>query len=75
MKHTPEVHLSQPLHCTTRKSVKRKRSDDIEFTNMGQTASELNHTTALEKQTSTNSNYKVLEIRTKRKKVKHYENE
>ena len=71
MKHTPEVHLSQPLHCTTRRSVKRKRSDDIECTNTGQTVSELNHKTALEKQISTNSDYEVLEINSKRKKVKH----
>ena len=57
MKDTPEVHLSQPLHCTTRRAAKRKRSDDIDYTNMDQTASELKHTTPFEKQSSTNSDY------------------
>ena len=55
--------------------MKRKQSDDIECTNMGQTVSELNHTTPFEKQSSANSDYKVHEISGKRKKVKLYGNE
>ena len=75
MKHTPEGHLFQPLHCTTRKPAKRKRSDDIECPNMEQSRSELNHTAQFEKQSSTNSDQELHEISGKPKKVKYCENE
>ena len=72
--HTTKGHLFQTLHCTTRKSVKRKRSDDIECPNMEQTRSELNHTTQFEKQSSSNSDLELHEISYKPKKVKYCEN-
>ena len=60
--HTPEVYLSQPLHWTTARSVKRKRSDDSESTKMDRTETEINHTTQLGKEISTDSEYKVHEV-------------
>ena len=73
---THEGHLSQPVRCTTRRSVKRKRSDNIKCINTERTSSELKHTIPLEKQTSTESEYEdIYEISRKPKKVKHYENE
>ena len=76
MKRTREGHLSQPVRCTTRRFVKRKRSDNLECINTEQTSSELKHTIPLEKQTSTESEYEdIHEISRKPKKVKQSENE
>ena len=74
VRHTHERHLSQPLRCTTRRSVKRKRSDDIQCTNMEQTTNleqTTFDTTPSEKQSSSDSDYKPHEISSKRKKMKY----
>ena len=55
--------------------MKRKRSDNIECTNMDQTMSGLKHTIPFEKQSSNDSDYEGNEISRKPKKVKHYKNE
>ena len=63
MKHAPEVEVSQPPHCTTRSTAKRKRSDDTVFTNMEQTT--------YKNESSTDSDYKIHENSGKIKKMKY----
>ena len=62
VKHIPAVDLFQPLDCATTSTAKRKRSDDIESCSMEQSKR------TPEKESSTDSDYKIRRKVARRKK-------